>query len=132
MNPTQAVALGEADADIAITGGRVFLPETREFRALDVLIVDNEIAALPEDGSDAIGPETKHISADGRVVMPGLIDAHTHVDTVQSLENAYHHLLASGTTTVVTESSALGSLFGADGVEALLAATARKIGRAHV
>jgi len=124
MNPTQAVALGEADADIAITGGRVFLPETREFRALDVLIVDNEIAALPEDGSDAIGPETKHISADGRVVMPGLIDAHTHVDTVQSLENAYHHLLASGTTTVVTESSALGSLFGADGVEALLAATA--------
>ncbi len=124
MNPTQAVALGEADADIAITGGRVFLPETREFRALDVLVVDNEIAALPEDASDAIGPETTRISADGRVVMPGLIDAHTHVDTVQSLENAYHHVLASGTTTVVTESSALGSLFGADGVEALLAATA--------
>lgn len=124
MNPTQAVALGEADADIAITGGRVFLPETREFRALDVLVVDNEIAALPEDASDVIGPETTRISADGRVVMPGLIDAHTHVDTVQSLENAYHHLLASGTTTVVTESSALGSLFGADGVEALLAATA--------
>ncbi|MFC7209625.1 adenine deaminase C-terminal domain-containing protein [Natronoarchaeum sp. GCM10025321] len=124
MNPTQAVALGEADADIAITGGRVFLPETREFRALDVLVVDNEIAALPEDAGDVIGPETTRISADGRVVMPGLIDAHTHVDTVQSLENAYHHLLASGTTTVVTESSALGSLFGADGVEALLAATA--------
>lgn len=124
MNPTQAVALGEADADIAITGGRVFLPETREFRALDVLVVDNEIAALPEDASDAIGPETTRISAEGRVVMPGLIDAHTHADAVQSLENAYHHLLASGTTTVVTESSTLGSLFGADGVEALLAATA--------
>lgn len=124
MNRTQAVALGRGDADIAITGGRVFLPETREFRALDVAIVDNKIAALPEDATDVIGPETSQLSADGRVVLPGLIDAHTHVDTVQSLENAYHHLLATGTTTVVTEASGLGSLFGARGVEALLAATA--------
>ncbi len=124
MNRTQAVALGEADADIVITGGRVFLPETREFRALDVAIVDNEIAALPEEATDVIGPETTQLSAEGRVVLPGLIDAHTHVDTVQSLENAYHHVLATGTTTVVTEASGLGSLFGARGVEAFLAATA--------
>ncbi|MCL9813006.1 adenine deaminase C-terminal domain-containing protein [Natranaeroarchaeum aerophilus] len=124
MNRTQAVALGEADADIAITGGRVFLPGTREFRSLDVAIVDNEIAALPDDATDVIGPETTQLSADGRVVLPGLIDAHTHVDTVQSLENAYHHLLATGTTTVITEASGLGSLFGARGVQALLAATA--------
>ncbi len=124
MNRTQAVALGEADADIAITGARVFLPETREFRSLDVAIVDNKIAALPNDAADVIGPETIQLSADGRVVLPGLIDAHTHVDTVQSLENAYHHLLATGTTTVVTEASGLGSLFGTRGVEALLAATA--------
>lgn len=124
MNPTQAVALGEADADVAITGGRVFIPETREFRALDVLIRDNEVAALVDDASEAVGAETTVLTADGRAVLPGLIDAHTHVDGVQSLENAYHYALASGTTTVVTESSAFGGIFGVDGVEALLAATA--------
>jgi adenine deaminase len=124
VDRTQAVALGEAPADLVVTGGRVFLPETGEFRALDVAICDNEIAALPENADDVIGDDTQVLSADGRAVLPGFIDAHNHVDTVQTLENAYHYALEGGTTTIVTETSGLGSAFGAEGVEALLAATA--------
>ncbi|GAA0676162.1 adenine deaminase C-terminal domain-containing protein [Natronoarchaeum mannanilyticum] len=123
MKRTQAVALGEAPADLVIAGGRVFLPETGEFRALDVAVCDNEIAALPESAEDVIGEDTRVVDADGRAVLPGFIDAHTHVDTVQTLENAYHYALEGGTTTVVTETSGLGGAFGAEGVEALLAAT---------
>ncbi|SNZ05755.1 adenine deaminase [Natronoarchaeum philippinense] len=124
MKRAQAVALGEAPADLVVAGGRVFLPETGEFRALDVAVCDNEVAALPDDASDVIGEDTRVIDADGRAVLPGFIDAHTHVDTVQTLENAYHYALEGGTTTLVTETSGLGGVFGAEGVEALLAATA--------
>ena len=123
MDALQAVALGERPADMVIRGGRVCLLERREFQARDVAIVDNEIAAIPRDATDVIGEETQVIAADGRVVVPGFVDAHTHLDIHQTIENAYHYLLEGGTTTVITEASALGSAFGADGVEALLAAS---------
>jgi adenine deaminase len=123
MTELQTVALGRTPADLVIRGGRVCLLERREFQARDVAIVDNEIAAIPRDATDMIGEETRVIAADGRVVLPGFVDAHTHLDIHQTVENAYHYLLEGGTTTVVTEVSALGSAFGASGVKALLSAS---------
>jgi adenine deaminase len=123
MTELQAVALGEATADLVVRGGRVCLLERREFQSRDVAIVDNEIAAIPRDASDVVGEETTVVHADDRVVLPGFIDAHTHLDIHQTVENAYHYLLEGGTTTMITEVSALGGAFGATGIEALLTAS---------
>lgn len=123
MNDLQPVALGEEPADLVVRGGRVFMPEVREFQARDVAVKNNRIAALPEDASDVVGDDTTVISADDRAVLPGFIDAHTHVDLHQTFENAYHYALEGGTTTVVTEVTGFGPMFGAEGVEQLLAAT---------
>jgi len=124
VNDLQQVALGDGTADVVITGGRVFMPEIGEFQARDVAIVDDRIAALPADADPVVGEETRRINASGRVVAPGFVDAHTHLDLHQTFESAYHYAVEHGTTTVVSEVTGYGPAFGAEGVEQLLAATA--------
>ncbi|MFC4552667.1 MULTISPECIES: adenine deaminase C-terminal domain-containing protein [Halorussus] len=123
MNELQPVALGEEPADLVVTGGRVCLPEKGEFQARDVAVKNGRVAALPEDAESVIGEETRVVNASGRVVAPGFVDAHTHLDLHQTFESAYHYVVESGTTTVVSEAASYGSAFGAEGVEQLLAAT---------
>ncbi|UPV74568.1 amidohydrolase family protein [Halorussus limi] len=123
MNDLQSVALGDGDADLVVTGGRVCLPEKGEFQSRDVVVVDGRVAALPEDADPVIGDETRVITATDRVVAPGFVDAHTHLDLHQTFENAYHYAVEAGTTTVVSEVTGYGPAFGAEGVEQFLAAT---------
>ncbi|NEU56256.1 adenine deaminase C-terminal domain-containing protein [Halorussus sp. MSC15.2] len=123
MNDLQSVALGEADADLVVTGGRVCLPEMGEFQSRDVVVVDDRVAALPEDASPVVGEDTRVVTAGNRVVAPGFVDAHTHLDLHQTFENAYHYAIEGGTTTVVSEVTGYGPAFGAEGVEQFLAAT---------
>ena len=123
MNDLQPVALGDEPADLVVTGGRVCLPEIGEFQARDVAVRNGRVAALPEDAESVVGEETRVINASGRVVAPGFVDAHTHLDLHQTFENAYHYTIEGGTTTVVSEVTGYGPAFGAEGVEQLLAAT---------
>jgi adenine deaminase len=124
MNPLQAVALGESNADLVISGGDVLIPETGELSARDVAIKNERVAALPDDATPIIGENTTVLDATGQVVTPGFINAHVHVDSFQPFEQTYHHALAGGTTAVITETSEFGSSFGAAGVRHLLDATA--------
>lgn len=118
----QSVALGEATADVAVIDGRVALVERGEFQARDVAIVDDRIAAIPKDAEDVIGSETTVINASGHAVLPGLIDAHTHLDLHATVETIYPRLLETGTTTLISETTSFALVCGATGVEALLAA----------
>ncbi len=123
MNDLQPVALGTEPADLVVSGGRVLLPELGEFQSRDVAVVNNRVAALPEDGDGVIGPDTEVIDANGQAVVPGFIDAHTHFDLFQCYELAYHCSLEGGTTTVISECVAFGA-FGPPGIREFLAATA--------
>ncbi|MFC7046466.1 amidohydrolase family protein [Halobacteriaceae archaeon GCM10025711] len=124
MNDLQAVALGQADADLVVRGGTVFRSERRDFADRDVAVVDGRVAALFEDASHVVGDETTVVDATDCVVTPGFVDAHTHVDYHHVFEAVYHHVLAGGTTAVVSEAAGIGALFDERGVEELLAATA--------
>jgi 5-methylthioadenosine/S-adenosylhomocysteine deaminase len=70
--------------ELAITGGRVLRPGQRVERA-DVLVETDSgtIAAVadPDDpgGRDIAGEADDHLDADGGLVIPGLVNAHTHV-----------------------------------------------------
>jgi adenine deaminase len=119
-----AVALGEAPADLVVTGGEVVLVERGAVESRDVVVVDDRIVALPTTADDVIGPDTRVVDATGRHVAPGFVDAHAHVDSPQTIETAYHHSLCGGTTSVVTETSDLCSGAGPAALEAHLAATA--------
>ena len=124
MDEEQRVSLGEVPADLVVSGGRALLPGTGEFAERDVLVVGDRVAALVEDSSDAVGEDTEVLEAEGRHVVPGFVDAHTHLDAGQAFETIYPHALAGGTTTIVTEVETFGFLVGAEGVREFLAATA--------
>ena len=117
MNELQPSALGHP-GDLAIVNGTVILPELGDTRTRDIVIKNDRIAALPE--SATIGDETTVIDATDAYVVPGFVDAHTHVDVGITPTQTYHYSLLGGTTTIVTESSSLGAAFGPEAVEELL------------
>ena len=106
-----AVARGDEIADVVIEGGKVFSVFTREWLETEIAICDGYIAGL---GSYA-GKEVVH--ARGRYVVPGLIDAHMHLETVKLLVDEFARLvLPMGTTTVVADPHEIANVLGTDGI----------------
>jgi adenine deaminase len=124
MDPIQSVALGTETADTVIRNGDVLLVEQGEIVERDIAIRDGHIATLTDDASSVTDNETIVLDATGTVAIPGLIDAHTHVDLHQPIERSYHRSLEGGTTTVVGEIAEIGPLLGLPGIEEMLQATA--------
>ena len=114
-----AVARGDEPADVVITGGSVLSVFTREWLVADVAIADGWIAGV---GPGYHGRET--IDATGMWVVPGLIDAHVHIESSRLLPAEFAGLvLPHGTTTVVADPHEIANVLGTDGVHWLLDST---------
>ena len=106
-----AVARGDEIADVVIEGGKVFSVFSGEWLETEIAICDGYVAGL---GSYA-GKEVVH--ARGRYVVPGLIDAHMHLETVKLLVDEFARLvLPMGTTTVVADPHEIANVLGTDGI----------------
>jgi dihydroorotase len=92
--------------DLVIRHGRVIDPGARLDRQLDVGFRDGRVAALEADLP--LGDARQVVEADGRLVVPGLIDLHTHVYWGGTSLGVDADALArrSGTTTFVDAGSA--------------------------
>ena len=110
-----AVARGDEAADLVIRGGHVLSVFTREWLDADVAIVDGVVAGLGEyDGNEVL-------DADGRYIVPGLVDAHVHLESSKLLVDEFARLvLPLGTTTVVADPPEIANVLGTDGVHWLL------------
>jgi adenine deaminase len=110
-----AVARGDEPADVVVRGGRVLSVFTREWLEVDVAIADGWIAGLGDyEGMDVV-------DASGRHVVPGLIDAHMHLESTKLLPDEFARLvLPLGTTAVVLDPHELANVLGTDGVHWLL------------
>ena len=76
------VALGEAEADLAIVNGSVVNVYTREvLERASVLVKGNKIAYVGKNVGKSIGSLTRVIDAAGKTLIPGLIDGHAHLDS---------------------------------------------------
>jgi predicted amidohydrolase YtcJ len=69
-------------ADLVLRGGKVITVDARDTIAAAVAVKGNRIVALGSDQEIArwIGPRTEVVELSGRALLPGFIDAHTHVD----------------------------------------------------
>lgn len=79
--------------DLLVTGATVVTAESPAFRA-DIGIRNGRIAAFLEPGADV--PADELLSAAGRFVLPGLIDAHVHPGVYRPLAEDLHDLTAFG------------------------------------
>ena len=113
------VALGNVPPDTIITRGTVFNVFTREFiKKQAIWIKDGTIAYVGPDHDPCKGEKTQVIDAEGMVLLPGLIDGHTHaISNRIGIEEFIKHVTPSGTTTLVTELMEFAPIVGKDGIE---------------
>jgi dihydroorotase len=99
-----------ADYDLLIKGGRVIDPARRLDRLMDVAITRGRIAAVQPDIAASRAAET--LDATGKLVVPGLIDVHTHART----KEMPGIVLSNGVTSLVD-----GGSQGADRIDEIVA-----------
>src|SRR3712207_1359389 len=110
-----AVARGDEPADLVLRGGRVLSVFTREWLERGVAICDGFVAGLgPYEGRDVM-------DVAGSYVVPGLIDAHLHLETSKLVPSEFARLvLPLGTTAVVADPHEIANVLGTDGVHWLV------------
>jgi len=121
-NILSEVALENIPPDTVIKNGVIFNVFTREFiKKQSLWIKDGMIAYVGSDRHPLKDEKTLVIDAEGMVLLPGLIDGHTHtVSNRYSIEEFIKHIIPTGVTTVITETIELATAAGKDGIEYLV------------
>jgi len=111
------VALGSISPDTVLIHGTLFNVFTREFiKDQSIWIKHGMIAYVGPDHDPPKSSRTEFIDADGMVLLPGLIEGHTHLNR-SGIEEFIKHVIPGGLTTVVMETIELGTIFGKKGIE---------------
>ncbi|MDS9465960.1 adenine deaminase [Paracoccus sp. MBLB3053] len=112
------VAAGRAHADLVIRGGIWVNVHTRELiEAMDVAVADGRVAYVGPDATPSIGPDTQVIEARGRYMVPGLIDAHMHVESGMLTPAGFAAaVIPHGTTTMFHDPHEIANVLGLEGV----------------
>ena len=113
------VAMGRAFADMVIRNGRWVNVHSGEIiPGTDIAIAAGRFAYCGPDASHTIGPSTQIIDAAGRYLVPGLIDAHMHVESgmVTTTEFA-RAVIPHGTTSMFIDPHEIANVLGLPGVK---------------
>ncbi|CAM5600304.1 Adenine deaminase [Mycolicibacterium aubagnense] len=112
------VAIGRKPADLVVRNGRWVNVHSGEIIAgTDIAVVGGRFAYCGPDASHAIGQETVVVDAGGRYLVPGLCDAHMHVEsgmvTVTEFSRA---VIPHGTTSMFIDPHEIANVLGLPGV----------------
>lgn len=113
-----AVAAGRKPADLIIRQGLWVNVHTREILPNhDIAIADGRIAFVGPEASHCTGPETEVIEANGRYMIPGLCDAHMHVESGMLTPAEFARaVIPHGTTSMFTDPHEIANVLGLEGV----------------
>lgn len=116
-------ALHLAENDFVITNVQVFNVFTKEICPAAVYVKDGFTTYVDYD-QQTTPPGLKTIDGQANYLLPGLIDAHTHIESTMLTPQRYAELVAPfGTTTVICDPHEIANAFGIQGLEYMLAAT---------
>ncbi|MCY4526794.1 MAG: amidohydrolase family protein, partial [Anaerolineaceae bacterium] len=116
------VATGRAPADLVIRDGRWVNVLTREILpGMDIALREGRIACIVADAGYCIGPDTQVIEAAGRCMLPGLTDAHMHVESSMcTITEFVRAVLPRGTTAIFADPHEIANVFGLEGVRLMV------------
>lgn len=116
------VAMGRAHADTIITNGRWVNVQSGEIiSGTDIAIVNQHIAYVGEDASHTKGADTEVIDAHGKFLVPGLLDAHMHVESGMVTVTEFVRAVAPrGTTGMFIDPHEIANVFGLEGVRLMV------------
>ena len=111
-------AMGRAKADMVIRNGRWVNVHSGEIiPGTDIAIAAGRFAYVGPDASHAIGPATQVIDADGRYLVPGLCDAHMHVESgMVTVTEFARAVIPHGTTSMFIDPHEIANVLGLPGV----------------
>ncbi len=115
-------AMGRIPADLVIKDGRWVCVQTGEIvEHTDVAILDGRFAYVGEDASHTIGEKTRVIEAQGRYLVPGLLDGHMHVESgMLTVSEFVRAVLPHGTTCMFIDPHEIANVFGLRGVRLMV------------
>jgi len=115
-------AMGRIPADLVIRNGQWVSVQSGEIiPKTDVAVKDGHIAYVGEDASHTIGKKTKVIDANGRYLVPGLLDGHMHVESGMVTVTEFVRAVAvRGTTGMFIDPHEIANVFGLKGVKLMV------------
>ena len=111
-------ALGKEKSDLLIKNVQLVNVFTGEIYPANVFVCDNTIAHIEtKDLTAHIDDAAVVYDGKGEYLIPGLIDAHIHIESsMMTPRNFARAVIPNGTTTVVTDPHEIGNVYGVEGV----------------
>ena len=117
--PLTATLASAQERPVAITGAEIITVTGETWENGTLLVQNGKIIAAGPAGSITLSPDTEIINATGKVIMPGLVDSHSHIgegdggdrsatlhpdvrimDTINPRSDSFRRALAGGITSV--------------------------------
>jgi adenine deaminase len=128
------VAMGRKHADIVIRRGTWVCVQSGELIPDTVVAIkDGRIAYVGTDVSRTISRDTVVIDADNKYLVPGLLDAHMHVESsMLTVTEFVRAALPHGTTGMFIDPHEIANIFGLKGVKLMVEEALRQPIHVHV
>lgn len=112
------VAMGRKAADLVIRNGRwVNVHSGEVIPGTDVAVCGSRIAYVGPNAEHTIRETTKVIEANGRYLVPGLCDAHMHVESgMVTVTEFARAVIPHGTTSMFIDPHEIANVLGLEGV----------------
>ncbi|MEW5938858.1 MAG: adenine deaminase [Chloroflexota bacterium] len=116
------VAMGRKHADLVIRKGNWVCVQSGEFvDGTDVAVVDGRVAYVGPDASHTVGKDTILINANGKYLVPGLLDGHMHIESGMVTVTEFVRAVAPrGTTGMFVDPHEMANIFGLKGVRLMV------------
>ena len=115
-------AMGRLPADMIIRKGQWVSVQTGEIIPdTDIAILAGRIAFVGPDASHTLGQQTKVVEANGRFLVPGLMDGHMHVESgMLTVTEFVRAVIPHGTTAMFVDPHEIANIFGIKGVRLMV------------
>ncbi|MEC5293028.1 adenine deaminase [Aurantimonas sp. C2-5-R2] len=113
------VAMGRTQADLVVRNARWVNVHSGEIiPATDIAVKAGRFAYCGPDAAHTIGEGTRVVDAAGRYVMPGLCDAHMHVESgMVTVTEFCRAVIPHGTTSMFIDPHEIANVLGLPGVK---------------
>lgn len=111
-------ALGKGKADSVIRNislVNVYSKEIQENQAVGLF--EDRIVFVGPDPGPWIGAKTRIVDGQGQFLLPGFIDAHTHLDSIFTCRGYTPYALLTGNTSAITEMAMVANVMGKPGMD---------------
>lgn len=114
-----SVARGDIPADLVIHNAKIANVYTLEYELADVAVCSGKIAGIAQHYDGVI-----NFDAEGKVLIPGMIDGHVHIEDTMMTPQAFAEAVAvRGTTAVMADPHEISNALGISGLEYMFRAS---------